>query len=641
MVDTDWLLVLRFLLGNSVLTVAAYGGSWADEEIDMASISVPIEKNRGYNYGSDNRYGGGFGGSRGGFGKPVDNGPPYIVKLSNIPLTSDDGFIEDLFQSRFTQLVKFKIIFDPTTRPLELGIVKKIAFVELRSFADQTRVSKWQDVVFKGTRRINIEVADFQDFQYCMGFNQENQGRLSQVEQEFLTARPRQGNIDDRPLGGNRFHPNGRAPGGMPLDEILPASNRRIDHRVSNGFPNRLSEPTGVSSQAFSNPPLKPRPKHNPFGNAKPVDVIAKEHEMESTYAQEHHSLPPQLRRKSSVSNAQRPNFQDKYEHDRKPVGQISGNTSGTKLGDGSVAKKQTFADVLSSQKEREPVKQISKSSGANATVVRKPVILKKKPLSSTEAEKKKLEANSVPSEKVTREQSGAADEGRKIHNEPMPLDASKGNQGDQSPNYNMVKKDKAFDSSKKAAPKCQVNDTTSQLGETAQGKGSRSNKQRLRYESASEKFIDSTNVEGEIQGLKNDKKVIRDPKGNSVCDASDISEARAETRDGVTKEATPKRSAARRRSHRKRDETPQAQASSQMGQNENGVSKPIANVIAENKNADAANAKLTQDQTNATRRNTEKRRGRHGLRGVSRRGRAGSKEDNSSVQANTTASAP
>lgn len=65
----------------------AFGGSWADTDVDLASISVPIEKP----YGHHDGYSRG-----GGYHENSSLGPPYIVKLVNLPVTANDAFVQDL-----------------------------------------------------------------------------------------------------------------------------------------------------------------------------------------------------------------------------------------------------------------------------------------------------------------------------------------------------------------------------------------------------------------------------------------------------------------------------------------------------------------------------------------------------------------
>ncbi|GEQ70868.1 hypothetical protein JCM33374_g4548 [Metschnikowia sp. JCM 33374] len=375
----------------------SYGGSWADEEIDIASISVPIEKNKGYAYG-DSHYGSGGGGfgAGSGFSKSafIDNGPPYIVKLSNIPVTSNDAFISDLFHSRFTPLVKFKILFDPFSQPLESGIVKKIAFVELPSFASQNKVSKWQDVVYKGSRRVNIEVADFNDFQQSMRFNQENHEELLRVETTFLSSRPRLGHPDEP--GAGRGRPGfGRSPGGMPLDNIpLSGSHHRFGpqlqaRKLSNGS---SPHPNLSSAPAVDNaPPLNavPKPKPNPFGSAKPVDVMARQHEIERNLITSKHTIVRAPWADENISNGN-PHPQNSSDT-KSPWGQANGP-------------KKSLADILSSTKASNSTKN-PRATTANSTpkpIAKKPTVLMKKAFLQTPEPQETPQKDNTKTDSIT-----------------------------------------------------------------------------------------------------------------------------------------------------------------------------------------------------------------------------------------------
>lgn len=187
----------------------------------------------------------------------------------NIPVNSDIGFLDDLFKSRFTKYVKGRIVVDPTPDPLRTGTIKKIAFVELNSFADQSRVLKWQDLVYRGTRRMSIELADFNDFQNCMSFNQTHERELEEAERNNSSGRHERS--DNFPL---RHRPEGRTGGGMPLDSIsLPTPRYQLHTR-------RLSQETQPKLVPPPTPKTAPHPKPNPFGLAKPVDIVA--HQLEN-----------------------------------------------------------------------------------------------------------------------------------------------------------------------------------------------------------------------------------------------------------------------------------------------------------------------------------------------------------------------
>mmetsp|Transcript_768 Transcript_768/g.749 ORF Transcript_768/g.749 Transcript_768/m.749 type:complete len:814 (+) Transcript_768:205-2646(+) len=245
----------------------------------MASISVPIEKHKQSLYSKDpfgnSHQSGGYGGhSYNRLSGLHDNGPPYIVKLLNLPITSNEAFIEDLFKSRYTAFVKFKIVVDPSSNILETHVIKKVAFVELESFQEMNKVLKWQDLFYKATRRVVVELADFHDFQHCIAFNQEHEREIQQIQDDFIKQKQSQhfghGGFDHGPRNININSP--------------PRKHQPLNSHATPMLQPSLSGRKSSIPQEGSAAPLAaapPRNKPNPFGAAKPVDVLAKQHEID------------------------------------------------------------------------------------------------------------------------------------------------------------------------------------------------------------------------------------------------------------------------------------------------------------------------------------------------------------------------
>jgi len=254
--------VLLALFTNNL---AFGGGSWADAEVDMASIAVPTGGAPSYhNYNSSDGFSS-YSSGRGGISVP-DLGPPYIVKLMNLPITVDKSFIEDLFRSRYTSYVKFKIAVDPASNILETHVIKKVAFVELNNFNDFQKVTKWQDLYYKQNKRVIVEMADFSDFQNTIKFNSEHGAEIARVEEEYAANK-----------NNPRFHDAMNSPG-------HPGGvHNRFGARTM-GRQAQLQPPIHSASPHL--PPLHSAPapvkhKPNPFGNAKPVDTLSKQQEIE------------------------------------------------------------------------------------------------------------------------------------------------------------------------------------------------------------------------------------------------------------------------------------------------------------------------------------------------------------------------
>lgn len=318
----------------------------------------------------------------------MDNGPPYIVKLANLPVTANDEFVEDLFKSRYTSFVKFKIVFDPLSQPLESGVVKKIAFVELLSFSDQSRVLKWHDLYYRGLRRVVIESADFHDFQNCMLFNQENELKLRDVEREFLSGRNRHGWAEDH--GRGHEHPNGSSYGRGVLGDH--GSSGR--HENAGGAASILPRPAQIAQPALQTQAkaVPQHPKSNPFGNAKPVDVLSKLHEMDKHLITIGHTTvtAPDIVEELKGAGGE-------HVKNPKPLDSASkGTTSGPSLATAKpgltpapipssvYGQRQSLADILSkndsdgSGSAKQPVRKSATATPKPQVI--KPTILKKKP---------------------------------------------------------------------------------------------------------------------------------------------------------------------------------------------------------------------------------------------------------------------
>lgn len=355
----------------------------------MASISVPIEKNRSYNhsggYGSNV-----FNNSRGVQSTFLDNGPPYIVKIMNIPVNSDLGFLDDLFKSRFTKYIKGRIVVDPNPDPLRTGIIKKIAFVELNSFADQSRVLKWQDLVYRGTRRMVVELADFNDFQNCMSFNQNHERELQEVEKKSSFGRHE--HSDGFPP---RHRPDGRTGGGMPLDSIPTATPRYQLHT------RRLSQETQPKLVPPPTTKPAPHPKPNPFGQAKPVDIVAHQLENEKKMIVINNTTIKTVGSIPEVSEQEKLHTKaplgEKSVEDAKPAEEVflTSNHSGlTKkftaapIPESIYGQKQSLAHFLSNTSDGSGVSSGSRPGRSPPQAAMKTTILKKKhqdPISSIE----------------------------------------------------------------------------------------------------------------------------------------------------------------------------------------------------------------------------------------------------------------
>ncbi|CCH60658.1 hypothetical protein TBLA_0D01500 [Henningerozyma blattae CBS 6284] len=106
------------------------------------------------------------------------SGPPYIVKFSNLPSKFSDFEINDLFESKFTRFIKFKLFWELNKNP-SIEILKngskfdqnfkrssKVAFVELYSGRDAMKVlTHWYEPL-RDLHDIIVKQADFEDFKH-------------------------------------------------------------------------------------------------------------------------------------------------------------------------------------------------------------------------------------------------------------------------------------------------------------------------------------------------------------------------------------------------------------------------------------------------------------------------------------------
>lgn len=109
--------------------------------------------------------------------------------MLSLPFTCNDAFIDDLFNSRYTPYVKFKIVADKTSKIIESRMIKKIAFVELYSFQDLTKILKWHDLYYKANKRVVIELANFMDFQQCMDYNKLHEKEIQKIFDDYMESR--------------------------------------------------------------------------------------------------------------------------------------------------------------------------------------------------------------------------------------------------------------------------------------------------------------------------------------------------------------------------------------------------------------------------------------------------------------------
>lgn len=188
-----------------------------------------------------------------------------------------------MFRSRFLKFVKLKIFWeilhdklDVTNDPAILvNKRKKAAFVELQSVQDFEKVLKWYDL-FLGPSfgKIEVNVGNFADFKTYNDLNQ----KIAESDDPSIPFTHKR----ESRFGNGDASSNGH-PGQSKFYHGSPESENRPLHREPlhpHSHPNTQVEPKEL-------PPLiQPKPaqvskKSNPFGSAKPVDVLSKQIEIE------------------------------------------------------------------------------------------------------------------------------------------------------------------------------------------------------------------------------------------------------------------------------------------------------------------------------------------------------------------------
>ncbi|ODV87162.1 hypothetical protein CANARDRAFT_26586 [[Candida] arabinofermentans NRRL YB-2248] len=336
------------------------GESWADDDFDINSIAIQVDKpsynnynssgyyNNSYSDGSpprhNNNYGGpgSYGPGRGGHEINIRNlQPPFIAKLQNLSEITTKKLLKDLFDSRYVSFEKCLLLKDPAPPHPRFSLShqpevsnKKCAFMQLQTAQDLQKVLKWNDI-YVHRAKVQFSLADFQDFQDVQQYNRdigfdenEDEKRLEkQFEEEKKVQASRShlpakfANVDShlgnanlgisvkdkmRPavsLPQTSIFQHREAPSELPQvskPKPSPFGNARpVDltaddilkkrTSVDNGKPIESTSQLFHSNSSLDHPapaPVQPHPKSNPFGAAKPVDVLSKQLELEKNLAQ-------------------------------------------------------------------------------------------------------------------------------------------------------------------------------------------------------------------------------------------------------------------------------------------------------------------------------------------------------------------
>ncbi|SCU88807.1 LAFA_0E14664g1_1 [Lachancea sp. 'fantastica'] len=162
---------------------------WNDEDINLEAISSPLTNTTSIDVlkhtpirlatrGPDDPFGHQHSGApMGAAGGSQAMGPPYIVKFSHLPSEFTGPEIEDLFQTKCTKFIKFKLFWELNKKPA-MGVAlknsdffdanftrdSKVSFTELYSARDMDKILHHWTEPLKEIYDIIVTAADRVDF---------------------------------------------------------------------------------------------------------------------------------------------------------------------------------------------------------------------------------------------------------------------------------------------------------------------------------------------------------------------------------------------------------------------------------------------------------------------------------------------
>lgn len=143
--------------------------------------------------------------------EPIEiDGPPYMIKFSNLPPKFSDFEIPDLFHAKHTNLVKFKMFWElekcPSIATLKNGTVfdqnfkrsSKVAFVEVFSFSDAEGILRFWSHPLKELYKIHLEPAKFDDFKQYMQSHQLIKSPNDDPNKSYIATNAGNDNINNK-----------------------------------------------------------------------------------------------------------------------------------------------------------------------------------------------------------------------------------------------------------------------------------------------------------------------------------------------------------------------------------------------------------------------------------------------------------
>ena len=192
-----------------------------------------------------------------------------IIVFDNVPPFCTRQLIKELFESRYTKLEKCHVLLDPS----DPAHKKKIAFVFLCTPQDMQKVLKWNGINIERSRII-IDSASSNEFQAILQFNHDlnfdEDLEDKRIEDEQKEQREQRLKRQSSPTPITTTNTQSNKPKANPFGNAKPVVIPEIP--IISESTKEIAKVLNLASKPDDNP-HHAQPRVNPFGNAKPVLV--------------------------------------------------------------------------------------------------------------------------------------------------------------------------------------------------------------------------------------------------------------------------------------------------------------------------------------------------------------------------------
>ncbi|CEP21067.1 KLTH0G04290p [Cyberlindnera jadinii] len=273
-----------------------FGESWADDDFDPSSISVPTfhpRHNDGFNQSHMSPFNsGGFNQNfqhsqfRGSSYPEDERLRQFFIKFLDVPSYFGVEDMEDLFHSRFTKFVKLKLFWEIdfqglryASDPIEaIDMTRKVCYVEVESLDIFTKVLKWHDL-YVNRGKIIPERGSFDDLRTYHELN-----RLLPEEDDPNLSGSARRSIKQTHHHSQDQHRQDHQHQDQSSQQQYAHHDFPPHHQPEPVYAGHLHQHRDAPREL---PPLHvpspaPTPRRvNPFGSAKPVDTLSRERELQ------------------------------------------------------------------------------------------------------------------------------------------------------------------------------------------------------------------------------------------------------------------------------------------------------------------------------------------------------------------------